>query len=134
MTKEITPCHMTELAKKLRQNQTDAEKFRRQYPIEGYIADFYCHEHRLVIELDGGQHFTDDGVRKDAVRTKRLNELGVTVLRFDNRQVFLETEAVLQMIYNTVKAPHPNPLPEGEGAKSAYSEQGIRAISLMEKL
>lgn len=74
MTKEATPEYMIELAKKLRKNQTDAEKlmwhllrnrqlasakFRRQQPIEGYIADFYCHKHKLVIELDAGQHFTE---------------------------------------------------------------------------
>ena len=165
MTQQKTPDVMTELAKQLRQNQTDAEKliwyslrnrqlanakFRRQYPIEGYIADFYCHEYKLVVELDGGQHFTEDGIRKDAQRTARLNELGIQVLRFDNRQVLTQIEAVLQMIYDRLKAPHPNPLPEGtsalphpnplpegtsvlpppsplpegEGVKSAHSETG----------
>ena len=108
---------MIELAKKLRKNQTNAEvfiwqllrnrqianaKFRRQHPIEGYIADFYCHEQKLIIELDGGQHFTEEGLLKDALRTQRLNELGITVLRFDNQQVFLETEAVLQVIYSAL--------------------------------
>jgi type I restriction enzyme M protein len=142
MTQQKTPEHMTELAKQLRQNQTDAEKliwhslrnrqlanakFRRQHPIEGYIADFYCHEHKLVIELDGGQHFTEDGIRKDAQRTARLNELGIQVLRFDNRQVLTQIEAVLQMIYDRLTSthlPHPNPLPEREGVKSAHSETG----------
>jgi len=143
MTKEKTPAHMIELARNLRQNQTNAEtliwqlvrnrqvanaKFRRQQPIEGYIADFYCHEHKLIIELDGSQHFTEEGMRKDALRTQRLNELGITVLRFDNRQVFLETEAVLDVIYNAVKSPHPSPLPEGEGtkSKSTHPEQSTR--------
>ncbi len=130
MTKEITPEHMIELAKQLRQAQTDAEKFmwqllrnrqlanakfRRQHPIEGYIADFYCHEYKLVIELDGCQHFTEIGMKKDAQRTARLNELGIHVLRFDNRQVLTETGAVLQMVFERLKDPHPNPLPEGEG-------------------
>jgi very-short-patch-repair endonuclease len=113
MNKENTPEHMIELAKQLRQNQTDAElflwhllrnrqlinaKFRRQHPIEGYIADFYCHEHKLVIELDGSQHFTDDGMQKDFQRTIRLNEMGIDVMRFDNQQVLTEIEAVLQKI------------------------------------
>ncbi len=121
---EKSPRHRVELAKKLRENQTDAEKclwqllrnrqianakFRRQHPIEGYIADFYCHEHKLVIELDGSQHFTEAGVRKDAQRTQRLNALGVRVLRFNNRQVLMETDAVLQVIYGVVSGPHPNP-------------------------
>ena len=122
MTKETTPEHMIELAKKLRQSQTDAEKFmwqllrnrqlanakfRRQHPIEGFIADFYCHEHKLVIELDGSQHFTEIGMRKDAQRTMRLNELGIQVLRFDNRQVLTETGAVLQMVFERLKGPSP---------------------------
>jgi very-short-patch-repair endonuclease len=139
MSKERTPEHMIELAKQLRQNQTNAEsflwhllrnrqvanaKFRRQQPIEGYIADFYCHEHKLIIELDGSQHFTDDGIKKDAQRTARLNALGIEVLRFDNRQVLTEIEAVLQMIYERLKRPHPCPLPEGEGVKSTHSEIG----------
>jgi|GEM_PF-33101 len=116
---EQTPPHMIELAKNLRKNQTDAEtliwkllrnrqianaKFRRQHPIEGYIADFYCHEHKLVIELDGGQHFTEEGMQKDALRTQRFNELGISVLRFDNRQVLLETEAVLEEVYAVITA------------------------------
>ena len=131
---------MIELAKQLRHSQTDAEKllwyvlrnrqlanakFRRQHPIEGYIADFYCHEHKLVVELDGGQHFADEGKKKDTHRTARLSELGVQVLRFDNGQVFTETEAVLQMIYEKVtpsrqsspsgELPSPRPSPSGRG-------------------
>jgi very-short-patch-repair endonuclease len=121
---EAAPAHMIELAKKLRKTQTNAEvfiwqllrnrqvanaKFRRQHPIEGYIADFYCHKCKLIIELDGGQHFTEEGIQKDVLRTRRLNELRISVLRFDNRQVFLETEAVLQVIYDAVKNPSPSP-------------------------
>ena len=136
MVKEITPEHMIDLAKKLRQNQTVAEKlmwqllrnrqlvnakFRRQHSIEGYIADFYCHEHKLIVELDGSQHFTEQGIRKDALRTLRLNDLGIAVLRFDNRQVLLETESVLELIAARLQA---NPLPEGEGVKSTCSEVG----------
>jgi very-short-patch-repair endonuclease len=117
--REAIPAHMIKLAKNLRKNQTDAEKlmwqllrnrliadakFRRQHPIEGFIADFYCHEYRLVIELDGSQHFTDGGIQKDAARTRRLNELGISVLRFHNRQILLETEAVLGLIYERLKA------------------------------
>jgi len=120
MIKGKLPYAMIELAKQLRQNQTDAEKliwyllrnrqlanakFRRQHIVAGYIADFYCHEHKLVIELDGGQHFTEHGIHKDAQRTTRLNELGIQVVRFDNRQVLTETEAVLQTIYEKLLRP-----------------------------
>jgi very-short-patch-repair endonuclease len=131
MTKETTPEHMIELAKQLRRSQTDAEKlmwhlirsrqlanakFRRQHPIEGYITDFYCHEYKLVIELDGSQHFTESGTTTDAQRTARLKALGIEVLRFDNRQVLTDIEAVLQMIYDRLTDPHPRPLPEGDSS------------------
>lgn len=122
MAKEQAFDYMIELAKQLRKNQTDAEKlmwllirnrqlagakFRRQHPIEGYIADFYCHEHKVVIELDGSQHFTTEGLRKDEQRSMRLSELGIEVLRFDNRQVLSETESVLQVIYERVQRSNP---------------------------
>jgi very-short-patch-repair endonuclease len=134
---EKAPAHMIELAKNLRRNQTDAEtvvwnllrnrqvanaKFRRQHPIEGYIADFYCDEYQLVIELDGGQHFTDAGIKKDTERTQRLNELGINVLRFDNRQVLTETETVLQMIYDALTPALSRKA--GEGVKDTHSDAG----------
>lgn len=140
MTKKGIPEHLIKLAKQLRRSQTDAEKlmwyllrnrqlanakFRRQHPIETYVAGFYCHEHQLVIELDGGQHFEDSGVEKDARRTARLNALGIEVLRFDNREVLTNIEGVLQRVYERVtgphsgskgfNGPHPGPLPGGEG-------------------
>jgi very-short-patch-repair endonuclease len=130
MNKDKAPGQLIELAQQLRRNQTDAEKllwcllrnrqlanakFRRQHPINGYIADFYCHEHKLVVELDGGQHFTEEGVEKDAHRTKRLNESDIRVLRFSNSQVLIEIEAVLQVIYEKV-TPSPHPSPGGRGS------------------
>jgi very-short-patch-repair endonuclease len=108
---------LIEFARELRQQQTDAEiflwrllrnrqllnaKFRRQHPIENYIADFYCDEHKLIIELDGCQHFTEEGVKKDVVRTARLNQLGIKVLRFSNQQVLTQTENVLREIALTL--------------------------------
>lgn len=126
---KITNPKLIKLARELRQTQTEAEKllwqllrnrqianakFRRQHPINHYIADFYCNEHKLVIELDGSQHHTDEGKQKDSIRTEQLNKLGIRVIRFDNRQILTETEAVLEVIFDAV-CPHPNPLPTGEG-------------------
>jgi type I restriction enzyme M protein len=102
----------------LRNRQIANAKFRRQHPVGPYILDFYCHEHELAIELDGSQHFTDEGKAKDQARTKALHEKGITVLRFDNHQVLTETEAVLMRIYEELTPtpnPHPSPLPQGEG-------------------
>ena len=93
--------------KLLRDRQVANAKFRRQHPIEGYIADFYCHEYKLIVELDGSQHLTEQGLLADALRTQRLNELGIRVRRFDNRQVLVETEAVLQVIYDALKGSSP---------------------------
>ena len=117
---------LIEFARELRKNQTDAEsmlwqllrnrqlnglKFRRQHPIDRYIADFYCHELKLVIELDGSQHFTDEGKQNDSQRTANLEQLGIKVLRFDNRQVLAETEGVLESIFTLTQA-----LSQGERA------------------
>lgn len=62
-------------------------KFRRQHVIKPYIVDFYCHEIGLVVELDGSQHGTDDAIEYDAERTKFLEALGLTVVRYWNHDV-----------------------------------------------
>jgi very-short-patch-repair endonuclease len=70
------------------------EKFTRQKPLGGYIADFYCSRQRLVIELDGDSHFSPDAQRHDAGRTRKLQDLGIRVLRFTNTEVMEAFEAV----------------------------------------
>ncbi len=120
-------------ARDLRTGSTDAErmlwyhlrdrrlagfKFRRQHPVAPYIADFACLEAGLIVELDGGQHFEAETMAADQRRTKVLEAAGYTVLRFDNRQLLKETEAVLAAIRDRLLKvhPHPNPLPQaGEG-------------------
>src|SRR5438552_2432962 len=115
------------LSKRLRRTQTDAErklwmrlrdrqlnglKFRRQQPIGRYIVDFFCPEHRLVIELDGGHHA--DQIQADKRRTEFLTEAGYRVLRFWDHEVLNDTALVLQQIFDTVNnancknPPHPN--------------------------
>ena len=105
-------------SRKLRNNLTDAEQqlwqklrcrqilntqFNRQKPILNFIVDFYCAKAKLIIELDGGQHFENRRQLKDEIRDKTLQGIGLHILRFDNRQVLLETDAVLDVIYKTVK-------------------------------
>lgn len=117
-------------ARQLRNDATDAErklwqqlrgrqlfdfKFRRQYPLAGYIADFACIEAKLVIELDGGQHLKQ--VEYDAERSHKLAINGYKVLRFWNDDVLLRTELVLEQVCRELQ-PHPSPpLQAGEGAK-----------------
>jgi len=98
-------------AKQLRQNMTEAEKllwfhirnrqlgvkFRRQTPIGRYIADFYCHEHKLIIELDGSQHLLEQA-EYDQIRTDFFAAQGISVLRFWNNEVMLKPHDVLAMI------------------------------------
>ena len=122
------PTQTLTTAKALRSTTTDAEirlwyhlrakrlgglKFRRQHPISPYIADFYCQELRLVIELDGSQH--DEDV--DGVRTQALERQGLFVLRFWDNQVLQETGAVLEAISNFARdcTLSPTPPPAGEG-------------------
>ena len=104
-------------ARELRTKQTDAEtllwyflrnrdfcgiKFRRQHPVDGYIVDFYCHEAKLAIELDGSGHAEDERKLYDAERTRVLEGAGIKVLRFWNDGVLKNLEAVLEEIYAAV--------------------------------
>ncbi|MDH4411749.1 MAG: DUF559 domain-containing protein [Rhizobium sp.] len=105
-------------ARRLRSATTDAERklwrhlwripiddshFRRQVPIGPYFADFACHQIGLIIELDGSQHATDEGLERDAARTAFLEAQGYKVIRFWNAEVLTELEAVLDTIYTTVR-------------------------------
>lgn len=78
-------------------------QFHRQAMIDEYIADFYCHKAKLVIELDGSQHETDQGMPKDQIRTESLENYGVTVIRFTNRSVDKDFYGVCDYIDRIVK-------------------------------
>ena len=69
-------------------------KFTRQKPLGHYIADFYCARYRLVVELDGDNHYTDAAQRYDETRTAALTRLGVRVVRFTNAEVMRDFEGV----------------------------------------
>jgi len=105
-------------ARSLRKNPTDAEKrlwwhlrskqlagykFRRQQPIDHYIVDFVSFDHRLIIELDGGQHA--DQQKNDTVRTLYLEKFGFRILRFWNNEVLKNTEGVLETILTSLCPP-----------------------------
>ena len=62
-------------------------RFLRQKVIDNYIVDFYCHEARLVIELDGSQHYEDKGLLRDKIRTERMEHRNLTVIRIPNNEV-----------------------------------------------
>jgi very-short-patch-repair endonuclease len=78
-------------------------KFRRQAPIDNFIADFYCHKAKLVIELDGSQHETEQGMHNDALRTEKLEAYGLQVIRIPNRCIDKDFYRVCDYIDQTVK-------------------------------
>ena len=84
----------------LRSKQLDGVPCYRQKPIGTYIVDFYLPEIRLVVEVDGSQHLTEAGMQADARRTAYMESLGLKVIRFDSGQVLLETDAVLEVIWD----------------------------------
>ncbi|MCR5175984.1 MAG: endonuclease domain-containing protein [Anaerovibrio sp.] len=103
-------------AQMLRKNMTDEERhlwydflrqyelnFRRQKPIGNYIVDFYCGKARLVVEIDGGQHYDEAAIVYDKKRTEYLNNQGLFVLRFTNREIHENFREVCEHIDNEVK-------------------------------
>lgn len=82
----------------LKNGQLDGRKFRRQHSIGPYIADFYCPSERLVIELDGEQHFTAAGRKRDQKRDQYFHDKRIMVLRFENRMVFEHPMMLLEEV------------------------------------
>ena len=106
------------LALQMRKNPTEAEKamwkilrkfrhigfpFRRQHPVEFYVADFYCHKLRLVIEVDGEIHREQDIQSHDEGRTGELERFGIKVLRFTNSQILNDSDLVVETINASIK-------------------------------
>ena len=101
-----------EFAKALRKNMTEAEKIvwgrvcknqlgvriRRQHPIDNYIADYYCHELKLKIEVDGGIHLSEKNKQYDKNREMGLNEHGIEIIRFTNEEVSNQIDVVIEKI------------------------------------
>ena len=87
---------------KLRAGRFNKLKFFRQYGIGGYIADFYCPSKKLVVEVDGGQHYAGDAREYDDERKKYMKALGVRTIRFTNREVLTKIEAALEVLGRAV--------------------------------
>ena len=83
---------------KIRNRQIKDYRFIRQKIIGNYIVDFYCPKECLIIELDDGHHYTDDGIQKDEVRDKFLSGLGFRVLRFSDRDILKNINGVIDEI------------------------------------
>ena len=126
MDRPKSPRYVVEIARRLRGRSTTAEdiiwlslrdwrlagaKFRRQHPLGRYIADFYCHEARLAIELEGPIHEEKAQQEYDLVREDVIRQQGIRLLRFTNEEVVNELERVLSKIIEALETP----LPKGEG-------------------
>ena len=107
------------LARSLRANMTDAEQliwskvrrkqiddfqFYRQKNIGQYIVDFYCPKGKLIVEIDGGQHYENEGMKKDQERDRYLQGLGFTVLRFSDIDVLINIGGVIERILEHLKS------------------------------
>ncbi len=149
------PADLISYAREMRKGQTDAEqliwhllrgrqiahaKFRRQHPIGRYILDFYCDEHKLAIELDGGQHA--EQINYDETRTAFFSAQGIRVLRFWNNQVLQETENVMEAIWQALQPssasdqrPSPQPSPAcGRGSKTKTAFVSTNSIAQGEQV
>ena len=93
----MTPAELT-LWESLKQNRLDGFRFKAQQPVNYFVADFYCHKARLIVEVDGDVHDLPDQAEYDTNRTYVLNELGLTVIRFRNEEVLNQLESVLDKI------------------------------------
>jgi len=107
-----------DFARKLRDHQTEAElflwselenlkylnvRFKRQHPILYFVADFYCHKAKLIIEVDGGYHDLPEQYKYDKEREHELEDLGLKVIRFTNEQVLFQIENTLKAIEGVIK-------------------------------
>ncbi len=114
---------LKKFARELRKNMTDAERFLwtkirrkqlkgcqfyRQKNIGNYIVDFYCPVAKLIIEIDGGQHYSKEGTKKDKIRDNYMARLGFTVFRFSDREIFENINGALERIYEHLEK---SPLP-----------------------
>lgn len=126
---------LTALARKLRNNSTKSEiflwkclkgkriyeyDFHRQKPIDNYIIDFFCHELKLAIEIDGYSHYFPDEHIKDMEKDIKLNTLGINVLQFEDSWIFHDLENVLRTIEKYIEEyelTHPRPLSRGESGQ-----------------
>lgn len=127
MRRKILPYNpkLKEFARQLRNNSTKSEirlwkclkgrqmcgyDFHRQKPLLNFIADLYCYELRLVIELDGYTHQFEETIIKDEIKERELKEIGLNVLRFEDNEVMNDIENVLRTIENYIQqyeAEHP---------------------------
>jgi very-short-patch-repair endonuclease len=131
LRKSMTPAEQL-LWECLRDRRLAGLKFRRQHAIGHYIADFYCHEHRLIIELEGSVHDRPEQAEHDKVRKRELEAQGFRVLIFRNEEVLNDPEGVLQRILEAITPISTSPTGRGEGGEGKLAEQAILSIKVLD--
>ncbi len=122
--------NLKQRSRQLRENMTDAERhlwakirmkqlkgyqFYRQKPIGDYIVDFFCPRAKLVIEVDGSQHFSDEMTEYDRIRDEHMSSLGLRVLRFTNTEALTNIEGIIESILENMQGiPLTPPFTKGE--------------------
>ena len=107
-------------------------KFRRQHPIGRFIVDFYCHKHKLIIELDGSIHDLPEVAENDKNREEEIRDLGLNIIRFTNNQVIEKTPIVLnelQIFIDTI-GKNPPPLFHPLGSGKRKEEEDFKSFGL----
>jgi len=142
--------NLKEHARQLRENMTDAERhlwakirmkqlkdyqFYRQKPIGDYIVDFFCPKAKLIIEVDGSQHFVNETIEYDRIREEYVSSLGLKVLRFTNTEVLKHVEGVVERIAEEMneKIPLNPPFSKGETQASPFKKGGDMIASPFRK-
>ncbi len=138
--------NLKQRSRRLRENLTDAERhlwakirmkrlkgyqFYRQKPIGDYIVDFFCPRAKLVIEVDGSQHASDETIEYDRIRDEYMSSLGLRVLRFTNTEVLKCVEGVVESIEQEIptrKIPLNPPFSKGETQASPFRKGRMRGI------
>ena len=126
---------------KIRRKQIGDLQFYRQKNIGNYIVDFYCPKGKLIVEIDGGQHYESAGLKKDQERDRCLQQLGFAVLRFSDIEVLKNINGVVERIYEHLKSPLPPLSPfrarEKRGEimeESTFKNGGIPRKPLLKKV
>ena len=111
---------------RLRRKQLYGIEFRRQHPMDRFILDFFCYQHKLVIEIDGGQHAQPQQQAYDQARTEWLEARGLRVIRFTNRDIDTNIEGVLNEIARQCGADEESSPQRGEleGGETVADSQG----------
>src|SRR6266542_1392161 len=118
----------------LRNRNFAGHKFRRQYPFDDYVLDFYCPNAKLAIELDGGGHNYRTGQIRDRTRSEFLDRHGVVVLRFWNHQIRQELDSVLRAIWFALEERQQNnPSPSSSQRSARSRSQGRGEIAIAER-